>query len=86
MPIAVSPRAAALIGALEALESAQAFLDAATPGEGYTRLAAAIAAVLLDRQTAIAPQDRLRLVLYATLTANVFAASAKRIMGGATKN
>lgn len=77
----VPERVPLLIAALGSLEAGQPFLDAHSPAQGYTRLAAATAAILTDRQTAIAPGDRRQLVCYATVLNNLFAASAFRDTG-----
>ncbi len=68
-------RIGAVIAALEALERGEGFADAATPALGYNRLASALAAILADRQAAISPEERGKLLLYNTIIANLFAAS-----------
>ena len=69
-------RVAVLLGALGQLESGLPVANVRTPQEGYTRLAAAVAAVLLDRQAVLSRQERLQLIFHNTITGNLFAASA----------
>ncbi len=69
-------RAAKVLAAVETLETLQAFTGVQTPFEGYTRLAASLTTVLSDASIVLTPDEAMRLMYCATITANLFAASA----------